>query len=138
MEYELNHHSTSIPQGSILGPILFLLYTADVIKIAGRHGLDVHSYADDSQLYLHTRAEKSVEQSAQLAACIADIDTWRTSNCLKLNADKAQFIYQGRQFMPICGGACPLPLPFSLLPKLPATCCASRRPQKSGGGVFRN
>jgi len=38
-------------QGSVLGPVLFLVYDADVIAIARRHGLEVHSYADDTRLY---------------------------------------------------------------------------------------
>ena len=41
------------PQGTVLGPILFLIYCADVIAIARRCGLGVHSYADDCQLYFH-------------------------------------------------------------------------------------
>ena len=40
--------------GSVLGPVLVLLYTADVLAIARRHGVGAHSYADDSQLYIIT------------------------------------------------------------------------------------
>ena len=40
-----------VPPGSILGLLLFLLYTADVALIAQRHHVAVHSYADDTQLY---------------------------------------------------------------------------------------
>ena len=39
-----------VPQGSVLDPLLFILYAADVIAIAQRHGFQVHSYADDTQL----------------------------------------------------------------------------------------
>ena len=43
-----------VPHGNVLGHILFLLYTADVLAIAARHGVDVHSYAGETQLYLNT------------------------------------------------------------------------------------
>jgi len=44
-----------VPQGSVLGPLLFILYTADIGHIAEKHGLSSHFYADDSQLYVTCR-----------------------------------------------------------------------------------
>jgi len=84
-----------VPQGSVLGPLLFALYSADVIKIAASHGVCIHAYDDDMQTYASCSAPDQQIVTSRLLAGVADIETWMTSNRLKLNADKTEFIWLG-------------------------------------------
>jgi len=74
-----------------------LLYTADVLLIAARHGVGAHSYADDAQLYIHTTADNCETVFPSLVSCIEDIGLWMSSNRLKLNVEKTQFTCAGTQ-----------------------------------------
>jgi hypothetical protein len=84
-----------VPQGSVLGPLLFILYVADVIDIAAKHGVNCHCYADDIQLYVHCRAEDADNAVVCILECIREIELWMTSNRLKLNPEKTQFSWLG-------------------------------------------
>jgi len=114
-----------VPQGSVLGPLLFVVYTADVISIAAMHNVRVHTYADDTQLYTSCSATDGATSAAQLLRCIDDVNRWMCSNRLKLNADKTQFIWLGapRQLQQVSS----VQLIVDSIPILPSNTC--QRPQ---------
>ena len=88
-----------VPQGSVLGPLLFTLYVTPLASIATKHGLNYHCYADDTQLYLSFDPKESTDREIQdLEACIASVKRWMQANMLKLNEDKTEFIVFGSPY----------------------------------------
>lgn len=84
-----------IPQGSVLGPLLFSLYVNDIASIPD--GYDMHIYADDVQLCFSCRTSDTRSYVAWINLQLIAISDWATKNGLKLNPDKTKCIVISRK-----------------------------------------
>ena len=88
-----------VPQGSVLGPLLFSLYVTPIADIASTSSLRHHMYADDNQVYVSFDPyEQTTLKLDNIEKCVASIKAWMQQNMLKLNDAKTEFIVFGFAF----------------------------------------
>ena len=91
---ELTKMACGVPQGSILGPLLFNIYMLPLAQIIENNKICYHSYADDTQIYI-TISPGDYSPIQALSGCIQQINSWMCQNFLQLNKNKTEVIVFG-------------------------------------------
>ena len=84
-----------VPQGYVLGSLLFAVYCSPVADVIASHGVRCHQYANDTQLHLAMRVDNTAASLSILTACTTNVKQWYMQNKLQLNPDKSEALFMG-------------------------------------------
>ena len=76
-----------------MGLLVFSIYSESICDITRKHGINLHTYADDTQLYLSFDASDDISECLnRMEECVGDIREWMMKNMLKLNDEKTEVL----------------------------------------------
>ena len=87
-----------VPEGFVLGPVLFTLYVSPMEDIINAHELDSMFYADDTQIYIIFKRRDHLNAISKLENCIEDLKDWLSVNKLFLNDSKTEIVHVSSRF----------------------------------------